>query len=144
MKTIIHSKRGGTALIIGGLLVWLTAIDSFLVDEPLGGVIVHGIGALVLLIIASFIPERSERQFVSRQSVLAGMGLLVYMSLSSIPTVPTFTWTLYSIWWLLALFLARIVLAWGSYRLALFAFRFFQQDRAAQHQAEQQDIPPNP
>jgi len=128
MKTIIDSKKGGMVLIIAGLIVWLAAIRFVPMSKPIGFVIIHGIGALAFLIIAAFIPEREERQFVSRQSVLAGMGLLVWMGSSKIHMIPMFAWVKGSLWWEIVFILAGpLVLAFGSYSIAMFTYRRFRQ-----------------
>lgn len=111
-------------LIIAGLFVWLAAIRFVPMDNVIGLVIIHGIGALTFLVIAAFIPETSERQFASRQSVLAGMALLVWMSSSKIHMLSEFAWARDSLGWQFLFVLAGpLLLAWGSYRLARIGLR---------------------
>jgi bacteriorhodopsin len=136
---IVHSRNGGTLLIVSAFAFWITALGFFHKNELWGLAAAHAIGACSFLAVACFLPDLQRAAFYSRKSALGAVGFFSYISVIQLP---------YFTEWIFAdqknpslgaiLFLTLpIILASGVYWLSFFAIRGFRANREYETEGEQ-------
>lgn len=127
MKGIIHSKVGGTVLVVAGLVIWLLGSnlipeDNDWMDNDRYWTISFTLGALSFLIVGCFLPELRIATFLSRKSSLGLMAFFLALATHQL-FLPLIRRSDDSIWVEALVLVATIVIFGSSYYLATFLIR---------------------
>lgn len=127
MPAIVTSRVGQSVLIGLGAAFWLGA--SVLVRESWDWyfVVTYVSGGFAFFVVACFLPECREPRFHSRQSVLMSMAFFFWLAANEMRRIPIMNDGLPSFSTLAMVQVAgALVIAFGSYYLALFLIRGFR------------------
>lgn len=128
MKCIVHSKLGGTLLVLLGFACWLGA--SALIPRAVDWYFpaTYSIAGLAFFIVGGFLPEhRDKRIILCRRAVLLLMAMFFWLAVSQIALTGTVKAMQDSVPWLReALICSSIAIAVGSYFMATYLIRGFR------------------
>ncbi len=127
MKFIASSKVSGAILVVLGFAVWFGA--SALIPESWDWwfVTTYLAGGLGFFVVGCFLPEYPDRRFLERKGALRLMAFFFWLSANALARVPMIQELSPSEGWVaIRLVPASLVLAFGSYLLAVFLIRGFR------------------
>jgi hypothetical protein len=136
---IVHSRNGGTLLVVSGFALWMLALCFFAENEIWGLAAAHAIGAGSFFAVACFLPDLPKPAFYSRRSALGAMGFFSWFSVNHLPFFEEWNFAdqEYSAWGPILFITLPIILASGVYWLSFFSIRGFRATPEYETEGEQ-------
>lgn len=83
---IVHSRNGGTLLVVAGFALWVIALCLFHEYKTWGIAGAHMIGASAFFAVACFLPDLQKTTFYSRKSAIGAVGFFAWLSILRLPS----------------------------------------------------------
>lgn len=128
MKYIVHSKIGGTLLVLHGFAFWFVASALIPENSDWHPVTTYSIAGFAFFLVGCFLPEHRDKRFIlGRRSVLQLMAFFFWLAGSTTVRLNIIEEVRDSATWIRPILaFGSILIAFGSFFIATYLIRGFR------------------